>query len=185
MRREFPKQPLVGVGGVVIDRGRVLLVRRGAEPLKGRWSLPGGMIDLGEDLLSAARRELKEETGLDVEPLEVVEVFDRILFEGESKPAAPGARRKHSPRRARRVRYHYVVVDYVCRRQGGRLKPGSDSLDARWVRRDELAEYELTEKATAVILRTFKWVSRRAQKKRSAVIPIRSLSNQRRSSLKA
>ncbi|HEV2176227.1 MAG TPA: NUDIX hydrolase [Terriglobia bacterium] len=169
MKREFPEQPLVGVGGVVIDRGRVLLIRRGAEPLKGRWSLPGGMIELGEELAAAARRELKEETGLDVEPREMIEVFDRIVFEGESEPASgprlPGAllERQRHPKNAPRVRYHYVIVDYVCRRKGGRLQPGSDVLDARWVRRDELADYNLTEKTTAVILRAFGLVKKGTQ----------------------
>lgn len=133
LKREFPAHPLVGVGGVVIHRGRVLLVRRASEPLKGEWSLPGGLLELGEELEAGTRRELKEETGLDVEPLEVVAVFDRI------------------ERRARRVRYHYVIVDYLCRLKGGRLKPASDCLDARWVRPGDLKNYSLTKRATAVI----------------------------------
>lgn len=167
MKREFPDHPLVGVGGAVIHRNRVLLIRRGAEPLKGRWSLPGGMMELGEELAAAARRELKEETGLDVEPLEIIEVFDRIIFEGESLPRPPGAlvKRQGDSKNARRVRYHYVIVDYVCRRKGGRLQPDSDVLDARWARRDELSEYDLTEKATSVILRAFDFVKEHAPKR--------------------
>src|SRR5580658_6177603 len=102
MIREYPKQPLVGVGGVVIHRDRVLLILRGTEPLKGEWSIPGGLLELGEDLTSAVRRELKEETGLDVEPVEVLLAFDRIMREGE------------------RVKYHYVIIDYLCRRKHGR-----------------------------------------------------------------
>lgn len=137
MKREFPDHPMVGVGGVVIQRGRVLLIRRGGEPLKGEWSLPGGLVELGEDLAEAARRELKEETGLDVEPLEILTVFDRIFRDG------------------RRVRYHFVIVDFVCRLKGGRLAPASDVLDARWVRREDLRDYHLTEKATSVILQAF------------------------------
>ena len=78
MKREYPDRPIVGVGGVVIHRRRALLIRRGCEPLKGQWSIPGGMLELGEDLAEGVRRELKEETGLDVEPLEMVAVFDRI-----------------------------------------------------------------------------------------------------------
>src|SRR5512142_3022588 len=115
MRRKFPSQPNVGVGGVVIHRGRVLLVLRAREPLKGRWSIPGGMVEHGEGLESAAARELKEEPGLLVEPYKVVEVFD------------------HIQRIGRRVRYHFVIVDYLCRLKGGKLKPDSDVLDARWV----------------------------------------------------
>lgn len=137
MSREYPKQPLVGVGGVVIHRGRALLIRRGHEPLKGEWSIPGGMLELGEELTAGVMRELKEETGLDVEPLECLLVFDRIMHEGE------------------RVRYHYVIVDYLCRYKGGRLRPASDVTDARWVRRQDLPQYGLTELATKVILKAF------------------------------
>lgn len=138
MRREFPIHPLVGVGGVVIHRGRVLLIRRGGEPLKGEWSLPGGLVELGEELADAARRELKEETGLDVEPLEILTIFDRIFRHGG------------------RVRYHFVIVDFACRLKGGRLAPASDVLDARWVRRQDIPKYNLTEKATSIILQAFK-----------------------------
>ena len=137
MSREYPKQPLVGVGGVVIHRGRALLIRRGHEPLKGEWSIPGGMLELGEELTAGVKRELKEETGLDVEPQECILVFDRIMPEGE------------------RVRYHYVIVDYLCRYKGGRLRPASDVTDARWVRRQDLPQYGLTELATKVILKAF------------------------------
>ena len=137
MKRMYPEQPVVGVGGVVIDRGRALLVRRGKEPLKGEWSIPGGMLELGEELTEGVRRELKEETGVDAEPLECILVFDRIQREG------------------RRVKYHYVIIDYVCRRKRGRLRPASDVIDARWVRREDLPQYHLTELATAVILRAF------------------------------
>jgi ADP-ribose pyrophosphatase YjhB (NUDIX family) len=138
MKREFPDHPLVGVGGVVIHRGRVLLIRRGGEPLKGEWSIPGGLVELGEELAEGARRELKEETGLDIEPLEILTVFDRIF------------------RKGRRVRYHFVIVDFACRLRGGRLRPGSDVLEARWVRREELPKYHLTDKAYSVVLRAFK-----------------------------
>ena len=146
MKREFPERPIVGVGGVVVHRKRVLLIRRGSEPLKGEWSIPGGLVELGEELADGVRRELKEETGLDVEPLEVLTVFDRITREGD------------------RVRYHYVIVDYVCRRRGGRLKPDSDVVDARWVRREDLPQYHLTEKATAVVLAAFEFFGRPRQR---------------------
>ena len=143
MKREYPKRPLVGVGGVVIDRDRALLIRRGSEPLKGEWSIPGGMLELGEELAEGVRRELQEETGLDVEPLECLLVFDRIMRDGE------------------RVKYHYVIVDYLCRRKRGRLCPASDVIDARWVRREDLPQYHLTDMATAVILQAFEMMNKR------------------------
>lgn len=143
MRREYPHQPFVGVGGVVVHGNRVLLIRRGREPLKGEWSIPGGILEVGEELAAAARRELKEETGLDVEPLEVLLVFDRIIRQGP------------------RVRYHYVIVDYACRLKGGRLAPASDVVEARWVRREELPQYHLTEKAMEVIQLAFQFFNKR------------------------
>ncbi len=143
VRREFPGHPIVGVGGVVVHRGRVLLVRRGSQPLKGEWSIPGGVVELGEDLARAARRELKEETGLEVKPLEVLAAFDRIHRQG------------------RRVKYHFVIIDFACRLKRGRLKPASDVLDARWVRRQDLPQYNLTERATAVVLQAFEFFQRK------------------------
>jgi len=143
MKREFPDHPIVGVGGVVVHRGRVLLIRRGSEPLKGAWSIPGGLLELGEELAEGVRRELKEETGLDVKPLEVLAVFDRIFREGP------------------RVRYHYVIVDYACQLKGGRLRSASDVLDARWVRREDLPQYHLSERATSVLLQAFEFFRKR------------------------
>jgi len=127
----------------VIRRQRALLIRRASEPLKGQWSIPGGMLELGEGLAEGVQRELKEETGLDVEPLEIVAAFDRITREGE------------------RVKYHYVIVDYVCRLKGGKLKPASDVTDARWVRREEMPQYHLTEMATKVVLKSFEFFEKR------------------------
>jgi len=119
MQREYPETPLVGVGAVIVDEGRVLLVRRGREPLKGHWSLPGGMLELGERLIAGVVREVEEETGLTVEPLELVELLDRIHRDGE------------------RVRYHYVIADYLCRVVGGELRAASDADAVRWVERSE------------------------------------------------
>jgi ADP-ribose pyrophosphatase YjhB (NUDIX family) len=104
MQREFPEAPLVGVGAVVVDEGRVLLVRRGTEPMKGHWSLPGGLLEVGESLAAGVIREVREETGLTVEPVELIELLDRIHREGE------------------RVRYHYVIADYLCRVVDGALQ---------------------------------------------------------------
>ena len=158
MKREFPDHPLVGVGGVVIHRDRVLLIRRGGEPLKGEWSIPGGLVELGEELAEGARRELLEATGLAVEPLEVIAVFDRIMYDTPKHRPHSTAR---TSRRRRRVRYHYVIVDYACRLKRGRLAPASDVVDARWVRRKELPEYHLTEMATAVVRRGFEFFENR------------------------
>ncbi len=121
MRRRYPVAPIAAVGAVVLDGERVLLVRRGQEPLKGEWSLPGGAVELGETLEAAVCREVLEETGLEVEPVRVVEVLDRISRDAEG-----------------RVEYHYVLVDYACRVRGGVLGSGSDASDARWVSLEKL-----------------------------------------------
>lgn len=145
MKREYPKQPILGVGGVVINGNRVLLIRRGREPLKGEWSIPGGMLELGESLKEGVAREVWEETGLKVRPLEMLLAFDRIQKNGD------------------RVQYHYVIIDYVCRKTGGRLKAGSDVLDARWVKREELPDYHVTPKAAEVIANAFVLVEKQKQ----------------------
>jgi len=119
MQREFPEAPLVGVGAVIVDDGRVLLVRRGTEPMLGKWTLPGGMLEVGESLTDGVIREVREETGLTVEPVELIELLDRIYREGD------------------RVRYHYVIADYLCRVLGGALKAASDADAVRWVDRSE------------------------------------------------
>ena len=142
MKREYPDHPIVGVGGVVIRDNFVLLIRRGREPLKGEWSIPGGMLELGETLKDGIKREILEETGLKVRPLEPIAVLDRI----------------HENRD--RVQYHYVIIDYVCRPAGGRLKAGSDVLDARWVDRRDLPDYKITPKAAAVIADAFDWFAK-------------------------
>jgi ADP-ribose pyrophosphatase YjhB (NUDIX family) len=119
MQREFPEAPLVGVGAVIVEDGRVLLVRRGTEPMLGHWTLPGGMLEVGESLMEGVVREVREETGLTVEPVELVELLDRIHRDGE------------------RVRYHYVIADYLCRVVGGVLNAASDADAVRWVERAE------------------------------------------------
>ncbi len=119
MRREFPEVPLLGVGAVVVHEGRVLLVQRGREPLKGQWSLPGGLLEVGESLEAGVIREVEEETGLRVQPVQLIELLDRIHREGD------------------RVRYHYVIADYLCRVTGGDLHAASDAAAVRWVERAE------------------------------------------------
>lgn len=119
MQREFPAAPLVGVGAIVVDADKTLLIRRAQEPMKGRWSIPGGLLELGESLHDGLRREVREETGLLVEPVEPIEILDRIQRDEE------------------RVRYHYVIIDYLCRATGGFLHAASDALEVRWAKRSE------------------------------------------------
>lgn len=119
MQREFPVTPLVGVGAVVINGNRVLLARRGNPPLKGQWTLPGGVLEVGETLLEGVVREVREETGLEVEPVELIELLDRIHKSGD------------------RIQFHYVIADYLCRVTGGALQAASDVDAVRWVERSE------------------------------------------------
>ncbi len=143
MPREFPEAPIVGVGAVVIDAGKILLVRRGHEPLKGRWSLPGGALELGETLEQGVIREVLEESGLQVRPAAMIEVFDRI-----TRDEASG-----------RIRYHYVLVDFLCKVTGGTVCCASDAEEARWVERRQLTShgvYELEPFTVAVIEKAFR-----------------------------
>ena len=119
IEREYPQAPLVGVGAVIVCEDRVLLVRRATEPLKGHWTLPGGMLELGETLAQGVAREVREETGLEVEVVELVEILDRIHRQGD------------------RVRFHYIIADYLCRVTGGELRAASDAGAVRWVERAE------------------------------------------------
>ena len=134
--RRYPDRPIVSVGAVILDGDRVLLVQRGQEPLKGRWSLPGGAVDVGETLVECVAREMLEETGLVVEVGPVIEVFDRIIRDAEG-----------------RVQFHYVLVDYVCRPTGGVLAANSDVTDAVWAKPGDLPSFNLADPATSVILR--------------------------------
>lgn len=119
--RRYPARPLLGVGAVIFQGGSVLLIERGQEPLQGWWTLPGGLVETGERLDQALRREVLEETGLIVEPLTVAAVFERIM------PDSGG-----------RIEYHYVILDYLCRPVGGTLASGSDVSAARWVEVDAI-----------------------------------------------
>jgi len=129
LRREYPTQPIVGVGALIVHDGRIVLVRRGVDPGKGRWSIPGGAVNLGEKVREAAVREAEEECGLNIEiaverPMDVV---DSIRKDEKG-----------------RLRYHYVLLQFLARPQGGKLKASSDVLDAKWVPLEEVETYELT-----------------------------------------
>ena len=136
-----PTAPVVGVGGVLNRDGRVLLIRRGKPPLYGRWVVPGGTVELGESLEQALVREMREETGLEVVPLEILTVFDRIERDGDQ------------------VVYHYVIVDYLCRWLGGEALAASDALEAAWAALDDLPRYDLPQKALEVVQDAFRKVS--------------------------
>jgi ADP-ribose pyrophosphatase YjhB (NUDIX family) len=129
MKRDYPDRPVVGIGAVIVEGTRVVVVRRNREPLKGQWSLPGGVLELGETLREGTAREVLEETGLVVEVVEVLDVFDRIV------------RDPHG-----RTQFHYVLIDFLCRAKGGDLRAGSDVSEVRW-----LEQFPLTEGAGQVI----------------------------------
>jgi 8-oxo-dGTP diphosphatase len=133
--RSYPERPIVGVGAVVVDdAGRVLLVKRANEPLKGEWSLPGGAVDIGETLEDAIRREVREETGVGVDVGPIVDVLDRIRYDADG-----------------RVQFHYVLVDFVCRPTGGTLQSATDATDAAWADGADLRRYSVASGTITVI----------------------------------
>ena len=136
MAREYPAHPVVGVGAVVVRDGKALIIKREHEPRKGEWSLPGGLLELGESLQDAAQREIKEETGLDVDVGPVIETFDRVHRDDHG-----------------RIQYHFVIVDFVCWSNRGVAVPGSDAEGVAWVTPEEIDVYEVNAHAKAVILK--------------------------------
>ncbi len=136
MQREFPEVPLIGVGAIIIENARVVLVKRAHPPLQAEWSIPGGVLEVGELVREAAVREAREETGLTVEPLELLGVYDRVLRDSQQ-----------------RVQYHYVLIDFLCRRVAGELSASSDAAEVRWFTREELAGLNLAEDTMEVILK--------------------------------
>ena len=134
MKREYPESPLIGVGAVIVADGRALLIRRGQPPLLGEWSLPGGVLECGETLRDAAIREAHEETGLVVEVGEMLGVYERVIRSDDG-----------------RVRYHYVLIDFLCRAVAGELKAGSDAAEAGWFSREELPALRLAYDADDVV----------------------------------
>jgi 8-oxo-dGTP diphosphatase len=138
MKREYPEQPLVGVGAIIIENSRVVLVKRAHPPLQAQWSIPGGVLEVGELVRAAAVREAREETGLIVAPGELLGVYDRVLRDSAS-----------------RVQYHYVLVDFLCRRAGGELQAADDAAEVRWFTREELPPLRLAEDTLEVIEKGF------------------------------
>lgn len=134
MQREYPEQPLIGVGAIIIDNGRVLLIKRGKAPLLGEWSIPGGMLELGETLRQGTEREALEETGLVVRATELLGVFDRII-----------------PDEGRRTIYHYVLIDFLCETVSGELCCSGDAEDGRWFTLQEVDSLSLPEDTRRVI----------------------------------
>jgi ADP-ribose pyrophosphatase YjhB (NUDIX family) len=143
--REYPKHPIVGVGGVVIDCDRALLVRRGTEPLLGEWSIPGGTLELGESLQEGVARELQEETGLEVRVLDLIEVFDRIFLDTGSEVVESKMR----------PRFHYVIADYLCERVGGEPAASSDVTAVTYACEEELTKFSLTPTALRILHKAF------------------------------
>jgi 8-oxo-dGTP diphosphatase len=134
--RTYPSRPIVAVGGLVLDRNRIVVVQRATEPHKGEWSLPGGLVELGETVKAALIRECREETGLEVRPAEVAAVIDRIIPGPDGRPE-----------------FHYVLIDYLCAARPGELKAGSDVSAARWVDRQELMHLPMADFTRELILK--------------------------------
>ena len=139
--RRFPARPIPGVGALIIDGDRVLLVERVREPLKGYWSIPGGAVETGEKLEDALRREVREETGLEVEVVHLIEVFERIM-------AKEGGE----------VEYHYILMDYICRPAGGTLQAADDASRAEWFTELEIGALKITPGTPGVIAKAFDWL---------------------------
>ena len=138
MQREFPETPLVGIGAIIIEDQRVVLVKRAHPPLQAEWSIPGGVLEVGELMREAAVREAREETGLTVEPGELLGVYDRVLRNADQ-----------------RVQYHYVLIDFLCRRVAGNLAAASDAAEVRWFSREELSTLKLADDTADVIRKGF------------------------------
>lgn len=143
MQREFPTAPLVGVGAIIIEDSRVVLVKRAHPPLQDEWSIPGGVLEVGELVREAAIREAREETGLTVEPGDLLGVYDRIVFQRDQRTSE------------QRVQYHYVLIDFLCRRVAGDLAAASDAAEVRWFTQEELPALKLAEDTLDVIQKGF------------------------------
>lgn len=143
--REYPERPIVAVGGVVVHEGRVLLIRRGRPPMEGRWSIPGGILELGETIADAVARELKEETGVQIRVLELIEIYEKVARDERGF-----------------AQYHFVILDYRCEFVEGAARAGGDVTDAAWVSEQQLDSIGLTAAAKRVIRKAFSAVRARA-----------------------
>lgn len=127
LRREYPTQPIVGVGAIIVQDGKILITKRGSNPDKGKWSVPGGLVELGEKLEKAVIREVREETNLDVKVVRLIDAVDNIIRDSNGK-----------------LQFHFVILDYFAEVKGGTLQSSSDVLDTRWVRVEEAEDYDIT-----------------------------------------
>jgi 8-oxo-dGTP diphosphatase len=139
VKREYPDHPLVGVGAIIVEQGQVLLVKRGKAPLLGEWSIPGGMLELGETLRQGAEREALEETGLVVRATDILGVFERIVPD------------QIVPDEEKRTLYHYVLIDFLCEKVSGDVRASGDAADARWFTSREVATLPLAPDTAEVI----------------------------------
>ena len=142
--REHPQRPIIAVGGVVIHDERALLIRRGQPPLEGRWSIPGGILEIGETITSAIERELKEETGIAVRVLGLLEIYEKVLRDSDN-----------------RAQYHFIILDYMCEFVEGEAEADGDVTDAAWVNENDLETLQLTSAALRVVKKAFSFASRR------------------------
>ena len=139
MRREYPEQPVVGVGAIIFEGQSILLVKRDQEPGKGQWSLPGGVVEVGETLIEALQREIYEEVSIKIEIGDLVRLLDRIIYDPE-----------------RRVRFHYIIADYWGWVVSGQFKPGSDVSDALFVKREEAKKMGISKDVEETIFMAIK-----------------------------
>lgn len=136
IKRLYPSQPVVGVGAIIIENGKILLEKRKNEPGRGKWTIPGGIVELGESLEQTVQREVREETGLEVEKPELIDVVNQVISDENGK-----------------VKYHFVIVDYFVKLKGGSLSASSDAEELRWVPLGEVEKYDLTNTFRAFIKR--------------------------------
>jgi len=127
LKKEYPKQPIVGVGAIIIHNGKMLIVKRGSDPGKGKWSVPGGLVELGETVKEAVEREVLEECNLKVEASHLIDIVDNIIRDKNG-----------------RIKYHFIILDFFAKLRGGKLKPNSEIIEAKWVPIDEVEKYDLT-----------------------------------------